>query len=324
MALYHAFSSSKADAGDASLVRASNWNSDHVANSGGFNLQVMPNTSTLAATAAGSGTFYAREKAGYGIAAFQNSKSHYSLQTHIGLNGIVWWKPTAGVVTVPSGNFGIMPATTGTATSRNVTGSSFWCMTQRKLSLLTGATSGALCGWRGQSGLFWRPSIDGRGGFLYIHRFHMEQIPASGSRWFAGFNSSTANPVNVDPSANFNIVGFGCDAADTNIFFMHNDGAGAATKINTGIARPPVTQSSLGNMQVFEMRMFCPSVSGSGISASIEVLNPGSSSYFETSTSSSTDIPVADVALNPCGYLATAAATATGLAIVSLYIESDD
>lgn len=53
------------------------------------------------------------------------------------------------------------------------------------------------------------------------------------------FGMAAAGAVNTGaPSASANSLLFGFDAADTNIQLMHNDGAGSATKVDTGLARP--------------------------------------------------------------------------------------
>ncbi|MGX7895460.1 hypothetical protein [Tsuneonella sp. HG222] len=72
-------------------------------------------------------------------------------------------------------------------------------------------------------------------GFTCYFRWSLETANA-GFRYFAGL-ASTTSPGNVNPSSLTNILGFGADAADTNWQFMHNDGSGTATKIDTGIAK---------------------------------------------------------------------------------------
>lgn len=94
----------------------------------------------------------------------------------------------------------------------------------------TGAGAGASAGLQSQQG-FWREV-----GFTYEFRGGIETLVA-GARLFIGVRGSTGLTLNVDPSSWLQIVGFGLDAADTNIQLMHNDGAGTATKTDTGIAK---------------------------------------------------------------------------------------
>ena len=74
-------------------------------------------------------------------------------------------------------------------------------------------------------------------------------------RAFAGMRNTIAAPTDVDPSTLTNICGMGYDAADTNIQFMHNDGAGRATKIDLGAAFP---KPNADRTAVYEIAMFCP------------------------------------------------------------------
>jgi hypothetical protein len=56
--------------------------------------------------------------------------------------------------------------------------------------------------------------------------------------------------TNKEPSAMTDIAAFGKDAADTTWQFMHNDGTGTATKVNTTIT---ITDDKL-----LEFFIFCP------------------------------------------------------------------
>lgn len=73
-------------------------------------------------------------------------------------------------------------------------------------------------------------------GFTYEFRGGIETLVAD-ARLFIGLRGSSAFFGNADPSAATNIIGFACDTADANIQLMHNDGAGVATKVDTGIAK---------------------------------------------------------------------------------------
>ena len=62
----------------------------------------------------------------------------------------------------------------------------------------------------------------------------------SDSRAYYGLTAiAGAGVINMstEPSALLNVLLLGCDAADTNWQWMHNDGAGTATKVDTGIAK---------------------------------------------------------------------------------------
>ncbi len=80
----------------------------------------------------------------------------------------------------------------------------------------------------------WRGDVEDRGGFyaeigmgLAAHNADHE------TAFFTGLMGET-NPDDLVPSALLNMVGIGADLADDNLMLMHNNGAGGATKIDTG------------------------------------------------------------------------------------------
>lgn len=69
-------------------------------------------------------------------------------------------------------------------------------------------------------------------GFYASFKFAVSSTSAN-SRCFVGLDDSNASVGNVDPSTIINMLGVGFDSADANIYVMHNDGSGTATKIDT-------------------------------------------------------------------------------------------
>jgi hypothetical protein len=72
-------------------------------------------------------------------------------------------------------------------------------------------------------------STTGAGGFFFFCRFGFTTW-TMGDRLFVGMCVDTTALLTADPSAKFNTLGFGVDAADIAISFMHNDSVGIATK----------------------------------------------------------------------------------------------
>lgn len=72
-------------------------------------------------------------------------------------------------------------------------------------------------------------------GFYFRIRFSPAAISAT-QRFFCGMALPAAETGTVDPSSLLNCLGVGKDGSDTNLFFMHNDGSGAATKVDLGFA----------------------------------------------------------------------------------------
>lgn len=102
-------------------------------------------------------------------------------------------------------------------------------------------------------------------------------------RAFFGMCPVNTNPIiaAANPSAATNIFGFGKDQADTNLQFMHNDGSGTATKVDTGI-----TVASLVN-QVLLLDLFVP-VGGASVKAFLRNAFTGA---LLASGSVTTDLP---------------------------------
>lgn len=71
---------------------------------------------------------------------------------------------------------------------------------------------------------------------LYIRLRCGINVSVAGMRFFAGLALNAAEAGTVDPSALLNCFGIAKDGADTNYQLIHNDGSGAATKVDLGLA----------------------------------------------------------------------------------------
>lgn len=139
-------------------------------------------------------------------------------------------------------------------------------------------------------------------------------------RMFIGMRSLNTAIGNVEPSTSVNCFGFGCDAADTQITFFHNDAAGSCTKdvINAGAGFPCTTSQA----DFYEFTIQADQKVPGTVSWSITNLI----SLVTASGSVTTDIPASNLAaaLGPffwmsCGTTASAAS----VAFQHIYIESD-
>ena len=145
-------------------------------------------------------------------------------------------------------------------------------------------------------------------------RFGFLLLPA-GYRIFHGLYGTAGVIGNVDPSTLLNLVGFGKDTGDTNLQFMHNDGAGTATKIDTGL--------TLATSTVYDLRFFCASAAGT-IYWSAQTLT-GGGSLITGDTAASANIPTGTQGLaiqNWCNNGATASAIDPHW--MNYYIETDN
>lgn len=86
---------------------------------------------------------------------------------------------------------------------------------------------------------FWLGNAAGLGGFRVEIEFGVVTTVTT-LRLCAGlyYNGGAVIPLTADPSAATNSVFLGCDAADTNLQIMHNDGSGTCTKVDLGASFP--------------------------------------------------------------------------------------
>lgn len=115
---------------------------------------------------------------------------------------------------------------------------------------------------------------------------------ALGDRMFTGAAEFNTDPCNGgDPSSRANILGFAVDAADVNVQFIQNDGAGGATKTDLGVSWASLSGKALrAQIEV--------AAGGASVDYSLTVLDTGVS-YSGTVT---TNLPAADTDLGiNCG-----------------------
>lgn len=154
-------------------------------------------------------------------------------------NSVTLWTPT----TATAGSWmGTVGAGAGTYTTALPTTTNFYTTIKRGRWANVVTTANQVLGQRNTEAMFFRGAVSGQGGFFFFCRFGLDAW-TTGGRLFVGFHTSTA-VVTAQPSAAFNIAGFGIDAADTAITFMTNDASGVATK--TTIAGQPALAANNG------------------------------------------------------------------------------
>lgn len=191
----------------------------------------------------------------------------------------------------------------------------FTAMTRYRILTNTGAGTGAST----RTAALWHmSSTANKGGFFFVARFGFNVI-AAGSRAFVGVSTTTtALAATSDPSALFNLIGFGFDAADSNIQFMCNDASGAATKVDMGAS----FAHSTGGTDVYEARLFSPSGSGQNVYYSIQRLNDNA---LTTGGPITTNLPAVNTLMAAHFHLSNGAvAAAHSMDINQLYIEVDN
>ena len=181
------------------------------------------------------------------------------LQSDLGHFNVNRWVAQVGLNAF-TGEHSLNTTNIGTLTAATPAVTNLHRMMPRLDLLVTTATTSAIAGWRpnGAASRFLRVGKDANapGGFLVRQMWG----PATGvstatSRGFCGVADWSAAPTDVEPSNRTNIAGMGWDAADTNLQFMHNDGAGTATKIDLGASFPVPT---LDRTEVYEVQLYSP------------------------------------------------------------------
>jgi hypothetical protein len=208
----------------------------------------------------------------------------------------------------------VTPSATGTSTNITPTFVSYY--TSKKIIEYTAASSaGAVAGWRWAT----EPAIIGTssyGGFKFCNAFGFVQGFSSGGTnrtFFVGLTNTTSSPSSGNPSSIYsNLIGFGLDAADSNLQFMHGTGL-SPTKIDLGVnfARPT---SDKANFYKIEINAY-----NGTVSYRIENMINGAIA----SGSVTSNIPPSSTLLSPRGHMGCGSTTsAVGIAMEYVTFES--
>lgn len=124
--------------------------------------------------------------------------------------------------------------------------------TLSRIAVTGTSTAGQIGRIAGSLAFCHRGNAAGQGGWFYKHTFAVETA-ISGQRMFCGLSAGTAQTTGTEPSNFTNVVGMSFDAADTNWQIIHNDNAGACTKVDLGSSFPANTANT-----VFTLYLFAP------------------------------------------------------------------
>lgn len=281
--------------------------------SGGLQLSDMDDPVTPAANTL---RIFAQTRAGRTLPKIKGPTGlSTALQPALFANKVGWYSAQGNSTTISV--LGMAATTNGTATARNVATTGLFASV-RRLGYVSAAGAGSSAGVRTGAGQFWFGNGANLGGFYFVSRFGVSQTQAN-MRSFIAMSATTGAFGNANPSTFVNMFGFGCDTGETNFSFMHNDGAGAATKdslVGTGLSFPCNT----ANTDFYETRMFVvPNTTT--VYYSIERLNTGE--LFEGSTA--TNLPANTTLLAPQLWVnngTTAAAVA--IDVSAMYLETDN
>lgn len=206
----------------------------------------------------------------------------------------------------------------GTTSGVPMTTTNFYTMMARS-RWATSAVASQYVNVRNIINQWFMSSTPNLGGFFAVFRFGLNAVTVT-NRLFVGM-SVTANDLGLgvnQPSALLNMFGFGCDSGDTNIQFMHNDGSGAATKIDLGANFPAKTAATY----FYEFRIFVPSGAGQKVFWSAHRLNDGIVLQGGPIT---TNLPAINTLMNwHLAYGNGSTAAAVSLDVQSVYMETDN
>ena len=174
------------------------------------------------------------------------------LQPHLGFKSFVMLVPATSVAVATP--IGMTTGVFGTATLRTIAATNYFT-TQKRNAYVSAATANSIAGWRHAAAVFLRGNAVGVGGFFvtFRHGISDASLVATG-RQFVGLLSSAIGPTDVDPSSLTTLLGLGCDASETTLSIIHNDGSGTATKVALGANFPCNTTS----VDFYELVLYAP------------------------------------------------------------------
>ena len=327
MALKHKFVNPKADGGDATVMRPSNWNDDHTVDSDGITMDAGSTDPT--APASGKLIFYAKTVAGRSVPKIIGpSGIDAILQNFVGQDKVSWWSAPGNATTVPtvSGAAALTAATAGTAvnvaTTRVAT-------RLKRIKYSSAATASAINSARGGVAQFTLgvPGTPNNGGFFNCLRIVLSNAATytpgatTGGRAFFGMWATATAPTNVEPSTLVNCIGIGYGASDSNLKLYYG-GSAAQTPID--FAGFPVNTLSV---DVYELILFAPPNSNNTVHYKVTRLNTGVSVEGTlTAGTPGTQLPLNTTLLcYPVMWVAnnSALAVAQSFDFVSAYISTD-
>lgn len=239
-----------------------------------------------------------------------------SFQPHKGRNKVATWIPAGNSTNITTDGATALTAT-GTLTSAAVGNGNRYDRQKRIEFLATSAATNAVAGFRYNSKQ-WTLGGDnaGDGGFHFICRFGLATgCEVTTKRCFVGMTTNSNAPVDVNPSSLTNLVGFGYDSEDTNFQFMCS-GPSATNKTDTGIAIPTIDRS-----KSYEAALFSPPGANQEVYWTLTDMDSGGTI---AEGSSNSNLPSLDKLLAPRGFASVGGTSSVvGLALMSLYIESD-
>lgn len=312
MAIKHTFISAKTEQTDPTLVGPNEWNANHTIDSE-FN---VPFVASPATPTAGTNV-YTSQAAGRSLLTFVDPNGvARQMQTLIGRRRLAQWLPVPNQTTVNA--LGVSAsAAIGTPTARNPASTNLFTSMAR-VGYVSAAAINSAAGTVDNNALsFWRGNSTRLGGFFCVFRFGIsDAVLNANGQVFVGLANNTV-AITGAPSALTNVLGVGCDSADTQLQ-LYASGGSAQTRVALGALFPTNTVST----DVYELVLFAPP-NGSTVQYQVTRLNTGDTTSGIISNAA--NLPSSTQFLSPnCQRNTGATATAVGIDMFGFYAEVDN
>lgn len=295
--------------------------------SGGLQLSDMNDP---AAPALGDLRVYAKSNAGRTMLKIKGGSGiDVALQPFLGANRVSLYQPTLGSTSITTSTtlgttIGLNHFTSGTTASTTATTSEASAsaaslfLSMKRTEIGTSTAASTVADLRLAVLQFMRGSTIGSastGGFYVVGRFGVSTYQ-TGARTFAGMAGMVSALGNAEITTFTNVLGFGCNTADTSFSFIYNDASGTASKTTLGGNFPCNTSDT----DMYEYRLF---VAPAGTTVYYSLARLNTTDFIEGSVT--TDLPAVGQFLTPHFYIGNNATAARAeLDIASLYVETDN
>lgn len=239
----HTFVSGKTDGGDATLVRPSNWNAEHVVDQ----YLDIPDIASPSAPAAGNLRLFAKTRASR---ATLNSIGPLGIEVayqpaFFGNTQIMWVPSGTTAQTAFGATYTARNAGTAAAQATPARASTNAMTSLLRATFGTGTTATGSSGTQTAATVAWRGNAAGLGGFFFFARFGVETLAAD-LRVFVGLSANNA-AMAADGSTWANTCGLVKDTADSTWQFATRN-ATTLTKTASGCT---VTAGQILDLYIF-------------------------------------------------------------------------
>jgi hypothetical protein len=221
----------------------------------------------------------------------------------------------ANATTAPTVWGGVLTTATTISHQQTIASANRWQAT-RRTRFQTSTTINNASGMRTAYVQWFRGNAAGFGGFWFRAQLG-QNININGGQKFVGLCNSTG-ALAGQPSALLNMCGMGFDSTDLatgNWFFMYNNGAGTATKVDL-----LATQAARNTTAGYDLIMY---MAPNGSELFVRIFNLATNVIVLETSYTDAKIPVVNTGMAFKAEVRTTTAAADNLEIAKVYIETD-